>query len=135
MYHNVTYYGAFWATSKKNNVINLVKGTVSQNILPGVVRISFVVEPIFRRYMYHQTIILRSDFVHSSYKSLNRCPCRSVFSWGGGGGRGGQNTYGARSIEYGACCILAYLFYSGLFFHEPLVSSVFLTVLFTCCSS
>ena len=39
-------------TSKENNVINLVNGTVSQNTLPGVVRISCVVAPIFRR--YHQ---------------------------------------------------------------------------------
>ena len=60
MSRHVTIYGALLATSKENNVINLVNDTVSQNILPGVVRISCVVEPTFRR--YHQTMsLLRSD--------------------------------------------------------------------------
>ena len=62
-------------TSKENNVINPVSGTVSQNTLPGVVRISCVVEHIFHR--YHQTMsFLRSDSMRSSSKSLNRFPCR-----------------------------------------------------------
>ena len=75
MSHHVTIYGALWATSKENNVINLVNGTVSQNTLPGVLRISCVAEP------YHQTkSFLRSDSVHSSSKSLNHFPCRSDFS-------------------------------------------------------
>ena len=80
MSHHVTIYGALWATSKENNVINPVNGTVSQNTLLGVIRISCVNEPIFRR--YHQTMsLLRSDSVCSSSKSLNRFPCRSDFSW------------------------------------------------------
>ena len=41
-------------TSKENSVIKPVSGTVSQNTLPSVVRISCVVETIFRR--YHQTM-------------------------------------------------------------------------------
>ena len=58
-----------------------MNGTVSQNTLPGVVRISCVVEPIFRK--YHQTMsFLRSDSVRSSSKSLKPFPCRSDFSWG-----------------------------------------------------
>ena len=93
-------YGALWATSKENNVINLVNGTVSQNTLTCVLRISYVVEPIFRR--YHQPMsLLMPDYVRSSYKSLNCFPCRSDFSWGKN-----IKTKGARSSEYGACCIL-----------------------------
>ena len=66
--------------SKEKNVINPVNGTVSQNTLSGVVRISCDVEPIFRR--FHKTMFLRSDSVPGSTKSLNRFPCRSDFSWG-----------------------------------------------------
>ena len=66
-------------TSKENNVINPVNGTVSQNALPGVVCISRVFEPIFRR--YHQTMsLLRPDSVRSSSKSVNQFPCRFDFS-------------------------------------------------------
>ena len=90
---------ALWATSKENNVINLVNDTVSQNILPGVVRISCVVEPTFRR--NHQTMsLLRSDSMRCSSKSLNR-----RFQLGKN-----EKSNGARSSEYVACCILPYLF-------------------------
>ena len=69
MSHHITIYGALWATSGENNVINTVNGTFSQNTHPGVVRINCVVEPIFRR--YHQTMsILRSDNVRSSPPSM-----------------------------------------------------------------
>ena len=102
MSHHVTIYGALWATSKENNVINLVNDTVSQNILPGVVRIFCVVKPTFRR--YHQTMsLLRSDSVRCTSISLYR-----RFSW-----EGNANSNGARSSEYGACCILPYLFLSS----------------------
>ena len=105
MYHLVTNYGAVWATSKENNVINPVNGTVSQNTLPGVVRIFCVVEPIFR--IYTKPCLLRSDSVCSSFKSLKCFPCISDFGWG-------KNTKsnGVRSSENGACCILSYLFLS-----------------------
>ena len=80
MYHHVTNYGEVWATSKDNSIINPVNGTVSQNTLPGlpgVVRISCVVERIFRR--YHKTMyFLRSDSLRSSSISLNHFPCRSI---------------------------------------------------------
>ena len=128
MSHHVTIYGALWTTSKENNVINLMNGPVSQNTLPGVLRISCVVsEPIFRR--YHQTMsLLRPDSVRSSYKSLNRFPCRSDFSWGKN-----VKSKGARSSEYGACCIL--IFHSSSSLRESLDSSVCLTVLYSCCST
>ena len=126
MSHHVTIYGALWTTSKENNVINLVNGTVSQNTLPVVLRISCVVEPIFRR--YHQTMsLLRPDSVHSSYKSLNRFPCRSDFSWGKN-----VKSKGAKFSEYGACCML--IFHSCFSLRESLDSSVYLIVLYTCCS-
>ena len=69
-------------TSKENNVINPVNSKVSQNTLPGVVRISCVVEPIFRRYMNHQTMsFLISDSVHSSTKSLDRFHADPISVW------------------------------------------------------
>ena len=130
MSHYVTIYGALWATSKENNVINPVSGTVSQNSLLGVVRISYGVEPIFRR--YHQTMFLRSDYVCSSSKSLNHFTSRSNFSW-----RKNAKSNGARSSEYGVSFVLypiVYLlsFHSSFFFRESLVSSVYLTVLYNC---
>ena len=107
MSHHVTIYGALWRTSKESNVINLVNGTVSQNTLPGVVRISCAVEPIFCR--YHQTMsFLRSDSVRGSSKSLNRFQCRSDFSKGKN-----AKSNGARSSEYGVRCILPYFFLSS----------------------
>ena len=102
MSHHVTIYGALWATSKENNVINLVNDTVSQNTLPGVVPICCVVEIIFRR--YQQTMSFLKIW---SSKSLNRFPCRSNFSRGNN-----SKSNGARSSEYGACFILRYLFLS-----------------------
>ena len=124
MSHHVTIYGALWTMSKENNVINLVNGTVSQNTLSDVLRISCVVEPIFRR--YHQTMsLLRYDSVRSSYISLNRFSCRSDFSWGKN-----AKSNGARSSEYGACCIL--IFHSSFSLRESLESSVYLTVLYKC---
>ena len=125
MSQHVTIYGALWKTSKENNVINLENGTVYQNTLPGVLRISCVVEPIFRRYL--QTVsLLRSDSVRSSYISLNRFPCRSEFSWGKN-----AKSNGARSSEYRPCCIL--IFHSSFSLRESLESYVYLTVLYTCC--
>ena len=124
MSHHVTIYGALWKTSKENNVINLVNGPVYQNTLPDVLRISCVVEPIFRRYL--QTVsLLRSDSVRSSYISLNHFPCRSDFSCGKN-----AKSNGARPKEYGSCCIL--IFYSSFSLRESLEASVYYNVLYTC---
>ena len=63
--------------------------------------------------------------MRSSYISLNRFPCRSDFSWGKN-----AKSNGARSSEYGSCCIL--IFHSSFYLRGSLESSVYLTVLYTC---
>ena len=130
MYYHVTNYGAVWATSKENNVIDPVNGTVFHNTLPGVIRFSCVVEPIFCR--YHQTMYFeRSYSVPSSSKSLNCFPCRSDISWGKN-----AKSNCERSSEYGHVVFYRISSYLPLqvLLEEYLMSSVYLTVLlYMCC--
>ena len=106
------------------DVKGVVNGTVDQNTLPGVLRISCVFEPISRRYL--QTVsLLRSDSVRSTYISLNRFPCRSDFS-----SEKNAKSNSTRSSEYGSRCIL--IFHSSFSLRESLESSVHLTMLYTC---
>ena len=120
MSYHVTIYGALWATSKENIAINPVNGTVSQNTLPCVVRISCVDEPIFHR--YHQTMpFLRSDSVRCSSKSLKRFSCRSDFSWGKNAVKWHKIQW-KRSMLYPTVSFLIY--HSSFSFDEYLVSSV-----------
>ena len=126
MSHHVTIYGALWATSKENNVINPVNGTVSQNNLPGVVRISCVVEPIFRR-LSPNHVYLRSDSVRSSSRSQTAFHADPISV-----GERMQSQIRIRCREYGAISRL--IFHSSFCLRNSLLSSVYLTVLYTCCS-
>ena len=76
--------------------------------------------------------LFRSDSMRSSSKSLNHFPCRSDFSW-----VRTQSQMVQYPVNTGTLYPIVFhlIFQSSFSIRESLVSSVYLIILYTCCSS